>query len=126
MDSVKPEEKLTRFIFDSNEYRSSDKGLKHSAFMPNNKGKTSVFRISGISDEEIWDIGEREVVPKKGKAMKGRADIPAYEVLKHNLSVDPEEPPPRHANIVSWNLNRQDQRLIAVKLAADANFIEKQ
>ncbi len=55
-------ETLSRFILQKKWYRTSDNSVRYAAFMPNpNNGETSVFRISGISDNEVWDIGDREV-----------------------------------------------------------------
>ena len=55
-------ETLLRFILKKDWYRPSDNSVKYAAFLPNPKnGQTSVFRISGIFDKEIWDIGDREV-----------------------------------------------------------------
>jgi hypothetical protein len=90
--------------------------------MPNREGKTSVFRISGISNDEIWDIGDREVSIKRGKPILGRADIRANSVVTKDLQVVPSEPPVRHANITGWPDERSKQKLIAVELAAESLF----
>ena len=61
MTLVDPSENLSRFILHKKLYRASDDRVKHAAFMPNpNNGETSVFRTSGISDEEMaaW-VGEK-------------------------------------------------------------------
>lgn len=120
---VDPSETLSRFIFQKNWYGTSDYSVKYAAFMPNPKnGKTSVFRISDISDEEIWDIGDREVSVKRGKPILGRADIIAFVVMSKDLRIEPIEPPVRHANIAGWSDERSRQKLISLELAVEAQL----
>jgi len=119
---VKPEESLSRYILDTAYIRSSDKTVRHSAFMPSANGETSVFRISGLADFEIWGIGCLEVAQKRGKPLLGRADILALDVIENNLQIDPDNNPPRHANIVGWPEERSEQKLIALRLAANAQL----
>lgn len=126
MALISPTETLSRFILQKNWYRPSNNSVKHAAFMPNpNNGETSVFRISGITNEEIWDIGDREVAPKIGKPILGRADINASNVTATGLKVIPNEPPERHADIVDWPSERSEQKMIALELAAEAQFYRK-
>lgn len=67
--------------------------------MPNNKdGATSVFRTSGISDDDIWSLGDRHIQ----KQILGRGDIAASKVTDKGLEVVPDDNPERHANILGW------------------------
>ncbi len=114
---------LSRFVLKKDWYRPSDNSVRYAAFLPNPKnGETSVFRISGISDEEVWDIGNREVVKDPNRPILGRADISASVVVAKGLEVSPSVPPERHANIVGWPTEKSKQKLIAIELAADAHF----
>jgi hypothetical protein len=88
--------------------------------MPNRNGETSVFRTSGITDGEIWNIGDREVSIKRNKPILGRADIRTNSVISKDLKVVPREPPARHANIIGWPDERSKQRLVAIELAAES------
>ena len=93
--------------------------------MPNNSGKTSVCRISGITDVQIWEIG-LEVARMRGKSLLGRADIRVFNILSKSLVVVPTDPPPiRHADIVGWPEDKDQRISIAQELAADANPIFK-
>ncbi len=92
--------------------------------MPNKNCEVSVFRISDVTDAEIWVIGECEVVPKRGKPIKGRADILTSDIQKHGLSVVPKEPPPKHANIIHWKDTKEANQAIAIELAAAATFVK--
>jgi hypothetical protein len=119
---IEPLENLSRYIFQSNHIRPSDGTVKFAAFMPDRNGETSVFRTSGMSEQNIWEIGNCEVAIRRGKPLLGRADILAREVLARHLEVDPSEPPPRHANIVAWPDEKSKRHLIALELAAVAKF----
>ncbi|VAX29663.1 hypothetical protein MNBD_NITROSPIRAE03-85, partial [hydrothermal vent metagenome] len=108
---VELSEILSRFVLQKNWYRHSDNRVKYAAFMPNPKnGETSVFRTSGISDVEIWQIGEHEVAMKRDKPISGRADIKASVVISKNLRILPCEPPERHANIIAWPDEKSEQK----------------
>lgn len=117
---------LSRFVLKKDWYRPSDNSLKYATFLPNPKnGETSVFRISGIFDKEIWDIGDREVAKDPNRPILGRADISASIVVAKGLEILPSEPPERHANIVGWPGEKSKQKLIALELAAEAHFYRK-
>ncbi len=117
-------EMLSRFIFHRNLIRSSNNTVKPAAFKPRD-GKTSVFRISNLIEHEVWEIGEREVVPSRGYPLLGRADLSASTVINKGLEVIPQEPPTRHANIVGWPDEKSKLQMIALELAAEAQFHKK-
>jgi hypothetical protein len=39
--------------------------------------------------------------------------------------VIPQEPPPRHANIIGWPEEKSEQKQIAMELAAEAQFYKR-
>jgi len=126
VEPITQSEVLSRFIMQANWYRLSDNRVRYAAFMPNPKnGETSVYRISGISDREVWEIGDREVGLKRDKPILGRADIGASFVITKGLNVVPSEPPVRHANIIGWPEEKSEQRLVALELAAEAIFYKR-
>ena len=126
VEPITPSEVLSRFIMQTDWYRLSDNCVRYAAFIPNPKnGETSVYRISGISDREVWEIGDREVGLKRDKPILGRADIGAFFVITKGLNVVPSEPPIRHANIIGWPEQKSEQRLVAIELAAEAIFYKK-
>lgn len=91
--------------------------------MPNREGKTSVYRIIGLGDPEIFEIGQRFVAEKMNKLLLGRADIKVLKILEKDLSVISHPVPhPRHANIVDWPEEREKYRLIAIELADEAEL----
>lgn len=90
--------------------------------MPAPNGKTSVFRISSLSENEIWEIGSREVAQKRGIPLLGRADISAFHIMDNNLKLILDNNPPRHANITGWSSEKSEQKLIAMELAENAQL----
>jgi hypothetical protein len=96
--------------------------VKYAAFLPDKNGETSVFRTSGITNNEIWEIGDCEVSIKRGKPILERADIGTNNVISKDLEVVPREPPSRHANIIGWPDERSKQKIIAMELASESIF----
>jgi hypothetical protein len=122
-ESIQSSEPLARFITQKAYYRSASETVKHNAFMPNREGKTSVYRIIGLGDPEIFEIGQRFVAEKMNKLLLGRADIKVLKILEKDLSVISHPVPhPRHANIVDWPEEREKYRLIAIELADEAEL----
>ena len=124
MEPVDLSETLSRFVL-SRKWIRADSTVRHIAFTPDQKGDTSVFRISGITNNEIWDIGDREVAPKRNLPILGRADVIASFVISKGLKVIPSEPPKRHADITDWPEEKSEQKQIALELAAKAEFYKK-
>lgn len=80
---------------------------------------TSVFRIAGLTDGEIWKIGAG-VAELRQKTLHARADVAVARVHETGLSLNPDDTPPRHANIVGWPADKAEQLSIAQQLAAAA------
>lgn len=113
-------EDLSRFILEKKQIRA-DNTLRHTVFMPNRNGETSVFRISGIPQKQIWEIAV-QVARERTKELFGRADISVKNVLSKKLQVILNEPPKRHANIIGWPDDPSAKRSIAQELAAEATL----
>ena len=77
MEPVGLSETLSRFVV-YNRWIRADNTVRHIAFTPNKNGAMSVFRISGISDNEVWNIDEREVGTKQNIPILGRAEYTVY------------------------------------------------
>lgn len=113
---------LSRFVLQTNWFSSSENRVKYAAFLPDKNGETSVFRTSGITNNDIWEIGDCEVSIKRGKPILGRTDIGTNNVISKDLEVVPREPPLRHANIIGWPDERSKQKIIAIELASESFF----
>ena len=116
-------ETLTRYIYFSKYIKSSNNTVKYTAFLPSPKdNQTSVFRVSGLSEIEIWNIAYCDVTPKQANILKGRADINSDDVINNSLKLIPKEPPYRHANIDGWTGDKSKHKLIAKELEKKANL----
>lgn len=127
--NVPPGEKLTRFIRYSNHFSVETNRVKHYAFLPHkNSVELSVFRISELSDNEVWTIG-REYVQRGGRPIKARADLSAGDVYENNLEVIPDEQGHElHASITPFPIekslaDRKTRRTIAMKLAYASELV---
>ena len=54
-------EPLARFLTSSGQFAKTKKIVKWSGVMPVKDGKTSIFRIAGLTDSVVLAIGHREV-----------------------------------------------------------------
>jgi hypothetical protein len=123
LENVRSDEKLARFVFSKNHFKPSDRTVKYAAFMPPSQNKkTSVFCVSGLSEEEIWEIGNRDVAQIRQKPLLGRGDILVLHVQKTGLNVNIDNNPPRHANIIGWPEEHSAQILKAIELAKNAQL----
>lgn len=118
-NDVSPQESLARYVLQRSYFRA-DGTIKHNAFMPARDRNTSVFRISGLKNAQIWEIGNRYVA--RQRPLLGRAQLVAQNVFDNNLEVEPDEPPPQHANITGWPEDRSECKMLAQQLAARAEF----
>lgn len=119
---------LTRYLYNSNYIRKSNQTVKWAAFMPNPKdNQTSVFRVSELSESEIWNIADCDVTPYQQNTIEGRANINSDDVINisansYKLFFYPKEPPYRHGNIAGWSNVKSINKLIALKLENKANL----
>lgn len=101
--TVEDEEITSHFLHFSSQFKK-DKVLFGAFFPPVNlkPSQLSVFRIDGLSETEIWGIGETHVGKKGDAAIKARADLKARHYRTQKLIISKDEPPPRHANVTGW------------------------
>ena len=116
MNPVDPVETLARFLYTKNHYRSLDQTVKHAAFMPPGSKRLSVFRIHDLQENEVWSLGDT----LRTEPPLGRADIKALDVAETGLTVDADDIPPRHANIIGWPDESSEIKLKALVLAEKA------
>ncbi len=122
--NISGEETVSRFLLSRKNYGKEKRSVHFRAFIPNKHGQTSVYRITGISDSEIWRIGEVFVLnpinQKNGsRTLHGRGDIKAKDVIDVNLTLKPNpNPHPRHAEILDWPSDPIAQQQAATDLVA--------
>jgi hypothetical protein len=111
---------LSRFIFSKSDIKYAKKQVRPRVFMPPPDLKLSVFDIEALEVREIWHIGS-EVAAVRSQTLHARADIQTSSASAQGLRVSVDEPPLRHRIIEGWPANqKEDQKLIAMQLAADA------
>lgn len=125
-NKLEREELISRFIFHSRLFSGSR--VKYAAFLPaKERFDISVYRIQNLSEGEIWEIDDQYVSGLRGEKSLGRADLSIGIILDLNLTIDPNGiPHPRHANVCfSEGMMKDNQKLIAIKLAEAATFVPR-
>lgn len=124
---VNQNESLARFISEKRGYFSVEKkSVLPRTFMPPINLRLSVFRIDGLELEEVWQIGQTEVIDvlPQPKPLYGMASIKASKVRECELEIEASKNPPRHADILGWP-EKAKQKSVAQQLAAEAKLILK-
>ena len=116
MNLVDPTETLARFLFHKNQYRLSDHTVRHTAFIPPENKRLSVFRIFSLFENETWALGDNlRSVPSLG-----RADLKIKGIAEAGLTIEADDIPARHANIIGWPAESSAIKLKALLLAEKA------
>lgn len=116
-------ELLARYVTTSRHFRSSDNTVKQDLFMPHPYIELSVTRHLDATEPEIWEVGV-DVAAQIDRKLYGRTDIQSCYCNIDSLQVTakPILPKnPNHADIEGWPSAKQDQKVIALKLAASAS-----
>lgn len=123
--SAEAYEPLARFLRRSKDFSREGGGTaKPRAFMPY-RGATSVFRILRMTDAEVVELGELHVRAPDGQAPHGQARLLVSDIEQAQLSLNCDNTPERHAEIVGWppDTDNAKQISIAQELAARARLI---
>lgn len=123
---VRDDEMLARFITSSKWFRSTSQTVKQDAFIPYPYPDLSVTRHQSLSEREIWEIG-RKISDARPANLHGRADVSAGEARKQKLTVESKPVPDNlnHACISGWPTDKPAQKILALELAAAANFVPR-
>ncbi len=121
------EEITARYIFDSNRFNKQNSQVKHKTFHPaRDDHKTSIFRISELSENQIWNLGDTFVASVINRELLACAELTVAAITSLDLRVQPNEPPIRHANIDDWPLEKEKWLSLAQELAARATLRVRQ
>ncbi len=118
---ISDDEVLARFITQRNHIRS-DKSIKPNAFIPYPWPNLSVTRHIGLTETELWEIGQ-EVANSRPATLYGRADVTAMTITSQSLNIVPTTTPRNHANVTGWPADKPSQKIIAQEIAAAATFV---
>ena len=118
MDIVADDE-LTRYIRPKQKrYITEDGKVRTAAFSTGSDGKISVFVTSNMLLNDIWAHGD-EHFPQE---IIGRAYLDAQVVFDEGLSIDFNDIPPKHADILGFPDNQELNLSKRQALAAEAKF----
>ncbi|MFQ3584962.1 MAG: hypothetical protein SNJ85_08555 [Cyanobacteriota bacterium] len=117
---VEDTELLARYVMQSSHFRA-DQSIKPNLFVPHPYQELSVTRHRDATEAEIWQVGVN-VATQQQRTLYGRSDIQTSDCLREFLQVTakPLVGNPNHADIEGWPTAKQDQKLIALRLAASA------
>lgn len=118
---VPPTELLSRYIY-VRWHIIENTRINPTTFLPPQvDGKTSVYRINGLSESAVLAIGNRIGANRTPPVpLLGRAELTAKTVYDEKLDIEPAAPPPLHANISGWPPNKAAKIAIAVQLAKNS------
>lgn len=94
---------------------------KPRLFKPDKELELSVFRIAGLPNEDIQEIGV-EAVRKHRTAhtLYGWAEVSAQDVHDTGLDIEHDDSPPGHSTITGWPRDPDRLRQLQVDLALKA------
>ncbi|MYA69456.1 hypothetical protein F4009_10980 [Candidatus Poribacteria bacterium] len=122
--NVPPDEKLTRFISSKSGFSIGKKTVSYRAFIPPRKNpqEISVYRITTLTENEIWEIGKEYVQGEN--QIKARADFLAKVVYENSLIVIADtQVHELHANISPLPTDREDRDEILRELALASELV---
>jgi len=82
-----------------------------------------VFRILGLSERAVWELGDVNVARPREKALLGRADVKVGFIRSIGLQLEADNEPIRHASIVAWPAAKDERKSLAQELAAEAHLV---
>lgn len=114
------EENLARFIFSNTQFSLDPRRVKPGAFLPTRDPlETSVFRTVGLDAGEVQRRGGM-VGGLSDRNLKAWGDVLAGVVFHVGLGIRPDNDPERHAAIIGWPAQKDEQLSMAQQLAAAA------
>ncbi len=120
LGEVTRDEPITRFCVVGSQIKEKNR-LNHSVIWPdeNEEYITSVYRIENLNNTEVWDLGDTNV----NNPVLARLDVSANTIFNFKLDFDPDDTPPRHANIINWPKDRSEYRSVAQQITANSKHI---
>ncbi len=114
-------DKAARYLL-AGQYSRQNERVKAPGLEPaRGDHKTSVFMITGLGETDVWALADQHVAPKRGPVL-ARGDLMVSAIVGVGLKVELADPPPRHANIVGWPLEKHLWKSRAQELAAVATL----
>ena len=73
-----------------------------------------------MTETALWQLGNQD---PSGRNLHGAGIITAGAVEQTSLHLDPNDVPPRHANIVGWPAGKDEQKSLAQELSSEAKLV---
>jgi hypothetical protein len=125
--AVDDTETTARFVVSMRHFNRETGTLKADAFVPRPHRELSVTRLTKVTDEEVWGVGQAVADARiPPRTLHGRGDVLASGYRSQpNLDVlaDPVAGNPNHANVTGWPDEESAQVMIAKEIAAIADFV---
>lgn len=119
---------LSRFIFDKKHFSSDKMEAKPNAFVPQPKypRELSVYEVSGLDNEEVWNLS-RQV--RNDKLVKAKSCF-QYEIFREKADsllkqleiINNGTPHPRHCNITNFPTEKEDRLHVALQIIEISKF----
>ncbi|MFA5056383.1 MAG: hypothetical protein WC562_09510 [Dehalococcoidia bacterium] len=120
---IGPQTLLTRFILSKQAYKK-DRVLPGAFTIKESETEISVFRIDGLSDNVIWEIGKNYIIPRRpDRHIHARADLEALAIMELGLKIRPDNNPARHTLITNLPKEKYERQEIAIKLSEASRLI---
>lgn len=125
-DVVELHEPIARFIFSADHFTATTGRVKSAAIAPlahrvSGRLETSVYRVDGISESNIWAICTAHVDnPSAKRLMKARASCSAGVVVAQGLAVEADgQPHQRHANVIGWPGAKNERKILQQRIVSE-------
>jgi hypothetical protein len=128
---VSDAERLSRYVFEANKFDLTKNEPKFRAFLPPREDcDLSVMRTEGLSETQVWRLGDDYAGRGRPRPALARGDFAASALAPLELSAIPDPPPPEHASVTGWPAElseemKQKRKDIAMKLAAVAKGVAR-
>jgi hypothetical protein len=115
---------LARFLTQSGHFSPTTHRVKQSAFLPAKSLELSIFNIDKLIPHKIWELADKYVLSAERKVY-GYAKIFSDIIYNNKLKIDYNNNPERHANIIGWPTEKDEQKLLAIELANASELVLK-
>jgi hypothetical protein len=124
---IDPRERLSRFVLNKDHIKPARRVVTYRAFFFKIGTELSVSRTDGMNEDDVWAYSDEHVATPARPSVFGRADFNVEQMRAREeltaLSVEPTEPPVRHAAIRQWPVDEEQRRSVAQVLAALATCV---
>jgi hypothetical protein len=109
---------LTRFLFDVKKDIDRDGNCTYRPFFDAKGHPISVIRPAEMFGADLWRFGDKWVASEREAPIRARVDFSASR-LAPDLRAVGKVPPPRHAEIHGWPLEKEARRSRARELGRE-------